>query len=100
MPRRAEHLTLGAIAGSGLAFLRANNVGLTGNALLIETAGGLLGGLSGGIAPDWLEPATSPRHRDIAHSIVLLALTATAELAQVQADCRRRAAEARVRLGI
>lgn len=66
MPGRRTHRVVGATAGAMAALVRAQNE--PSDAQLIEVLGGLVGGCLGAAAPDWLEPATSPRHRAVCHS--------------------------------
>jgi len=61
--------------------------------VLMEVAGGFLGGALGGMMPDVLEPATSPNHRKLAHSVVMLGTLTLARVVEWQTGCRRRAAE-------
>jgi membrane-bound metal-dependent hydrolase YbcI (DUF457 family) len=66
MPNRKVHIMAGIMSGTAVAGYRARN--LTGEDLLLELAGGCLGGLIGGIAPDLFEPAINSWHRSVAHS--------------------------------
>ena len=68
MPNRRTHIDAGAIAGTATALVMAREQ--SGAILLAELAGGMLGGALGGAMPDVLEPATSPNHRKLAHSLV------------------------------
>ena len=60
------HLGVGHAIGGGAAALAARDV--YGVYYLAELAGGVVGGGVGAFLPDRIEPATSPRHRSIAHS--------------------------------
>lgn len=66
MPGKETHKYVGAAAGVALAAFEAH--GQPKNYFLIEMAGGALGGMVGGMAPDWLEPAISSWHRGVCHS--------------------------------
>lgn len=66
MPNKATHVRAGMISGGAVATLQARD--LSGAALLAEVLGGILGGYCGGRLPDVIEPPTSPRHRQTAHS--------------------------------
>jgi len=37
--------------------------------MVAEAAGGMVGGIGGGLLPDWIDTPCSPRHRDEAHSM-------------------------------
>lgn len=90
MPNRGTHVAAGAIVGGATALVLANERPPT--AAWPELAGGLLGGALGGILPDVLEPATSPNHRKLAHSVVVAGSLALAEVTEWQAACRARSA--------
>jgi len=68
MPNRPTHQTVGALAGGAMAAARAH--GVEDSQFLAETIGGIVGGWVGGVLPDILEPATSPHHRKVMHSVV------------------------------
>ena len=38
-----------------------------------ETAGGMVGGWLGGALPDWIDPPTSPNHRNFGHGVATVA---------------------------
>lgn len=90
MPNYRTHLATGTVAGGIAAGLLATHA--SPPFAVAEVAGGLLGGAIGGVMPDVLEPATSPNHRKLAHSLVAAGSLALADIAQWQAACRRRAA--------
>lgn len=73
MPNRAVHLRLGA--ASGVAFATYQAWGQPGPYVFAEGAGGLVGGMGGGLLPDWIDTPCSPRHRAEAHS---MSITGTA----------------------
>ena len=65
MPNRKVHATVGAIAGfSSLVFTPPR----CQTASLAVPLGRTVGGLLGGCLPDLLEPASTPRHREVCHS--------------------------------
>src|SRR5258708_140013 len=61
------HKAIGMTSGAIFAAYKAKNQ--TPENFIIEAIGGALGGYAGGILPDYLEPAISSWHRDIAHSV-------------------------------
>src|SRR5690242_12658174 len=86
MPNRSTHATVGSISGGTFAVLRAADA--PAPHLIVEAIGGLFGGWLGGILPDVLEPATSPNHRQLAHSVVAGGALTFAQLSEWQASCR------------
>ena len=97
MPNRSTHLPVGGFSGMSIAAFLARNEPV--ECVLLEGIGGALGGSVGGLLPDGLEPATSPRHRKFCHSYAAaggVALTASV-VAEWQAQCRRWAAEQRAK---
>lgn len=52
-----------------------------------------VGGIIGSIAPDVIEPATSPNHRALFHSLFTAGSLGAAAVADFAADCHRTAAE-------
>lgn len=89
MANYRTHLATGTVVGGIAAGLLATHVAPPFAAA--EVAGGLLGGAIGGIMPDVLEPATSPDHRKLAHSVVAAGALGLADVTQRQAACRGRA---------
>ena len=69
MPNRDIHWQAGAAAGGGYAAYLA--WGQPTEDVVAETAGGLIGGVIGGLLPDWIDPPTGPGHRAEAHSIAI-----------------------------
>jgi len=72
MGTRLEHVLIGALAGLGIyslyKWLKKETATLEG-ALGSVAFGGLVG-----LVPDVIEPATSPNHRSLFHSVALLFL--------------------------
>ena len=67
MANGALHSVVGATSGIGVAVYRARDQDLL--RIILEAAGGGLGGYIGGRLPDLLEPAAgNPNHRNLAHS--------------------------------
>ena len=87
MPNRDMHLNAGAITGAFAALVMVH--GENDTLALAEIVGGVIGGALGGLAPDVLEPATSPHHRKLAHSMVAAGALTLAKVAEWQAGCRR-----------
>ena len=90
MPNRATHEAVGAASGAAFALLRVGGDAPTLQAVA-EVLGGALGGWMGGVIPDVLEPATTPNHRELAHSIAAGGTLTLARLAEWQASCRTEA---------
>jgi hypothetical protein len=68
MPGKSVHVAFGAGAGATTAAIRARKQPLRN--VLVETAGGAIGGYFGARVPDLIEPGMhNPRHRSVAHSI-------------------------------
>jgi len=91
MPNRQTHLPVGTTFGVGAALLQLLRTPAAYRA--IELIGAALGGACGGIAPDLLEPALSPGHRSVLHSIVVGGAGTMGLVAHVQGRCREMAAE-------
>ncbi len=89
MPKRVTHEIVGAASGAAFALFRVSDAP-TSHALA-EVLGGALGGWMGGALPDILEPATTPNHREVAHSVVAGGALTLARLAEWQATCRSEA---------
>lgn len=68
MPNRKVHTTTGTIIGGGFALYKARNQ--EPHHMALEAIGGALAGSIGGRIPDLIDPATSPRHRSIGHSVI------------------------------
>lgn len=64
-------MATGAVTGGAAAFLVSRDE--TPLVVALRTVAGVLGGCHGGALPDLLEPATSPTHRSLAHSLLALA---------------------------
>jgi len=67
MPNRDVHGQVGAVPGTAYATYLA--WGQPRAYLVAEAAGGLVGGIGGGLLPDCIDIPTSPRHRAEAHSL-------------------------------
>ncbi len=94
MPNSEAHKIIGGLAGlTSLHFLPPLSLG-GGSATL---AGRVAGGVVGGLLPDWLEPATSPRHRSTCHSAAAggVALTDLHIARNIEAYLQSRSAEIR-----
>ena len=92
MPNRATHARVGAATGAAVAAFRAREAPTP--QMLTEVIGGLVGGWLGRVLPDVLEPATSPHHRQLAHSAVAGGALTLARVAEWQASCRASATAA------
>jgi hypothetical protein len=68
MSDRSTHKLAGVGSGAAFAAYRAKDQSF--ESLLVEVAGGAIGGYLGGILPDILEPAISSWHRSVAHSYI------------------------------
>jgi membrane-bound metal-dependent hydrolase YbcI (DUF457 family) len=89
MPNRSTHAWVGVAVGVGMAATRVAH--LPRSQALPEVIGAMTGGFLGGILPDVLEPATSPNHRKMAHSLIAAGGLTLARVTETQATCRRRA---------
>jgi len=69
MANRNFHLTIGGISGGGRYLLDISNK--KENIHIGELMASILGGVLGGVIPDYLDPPTSPNHRALAHSVSL-----------------------------
>jgi hypothetical protein len=65
MPNRDVHLPVGAASGAAYAAYHAWVQ--PGPYIFAEAAGGLVGGIGGGLLTDWIDTPCSPRHRAEAH---------------------------------
>lgn len=90
MPRRSTHAIAGIGAGVVTAAIRAKD--LPEDCKLAELVGGAVGGWLGGVLPDVIEPATTPNHRNVAHSVAAGGGLTLAKVADAQAKCREQAA--------
>ncbi len=89
MPGHSTHLKAGTISGAAAGFLAARAV--TPDRTGRDTAVGALGGAIGGTAPDLLEPATSPAHRDLCHSLIFTTALSVGLYALWRGKCREQA---------
>jgi hypothetical protein len=90
MPDSRTHQIVGSLVGGGNALISAWDSDPAGT--LIELVGGMYGGSVGGLLPDWIEPALSPKHRRLAHSWGALLASIATNLQAAQDECRRQAA--------
>lgn len=86
MPNRETHARVGVALGGIDAALRV--ISAPTCYVMAETLGGLLGGYIGGVLPDLIEPATTPNHRQVAHSLAVCGALSLARVAEWQAICR------------
>jgi len=93
MPNRKKHVSVGGAAG--VAYAALNALDQSPFNLVLEAIGGFAGGKVGGCIPDFLDPATTPNHRDMAHSLLavggVLALAAKDKLMSWHQDLRDKA---------
>lgn len=89
MPGRKVHTAAGAIVGGAYAWHKAR--GESDGNRLVETGAGILSGALAGRLPDILEPARSPNHRGIAHSLVAGYAVTAVKLDDWSNSCRQRA---------
>ena len=68
------HTAVGIIAGGAAGAISARNERI--EHAVAEFVGAVIGGALGGKVLDVVEPATTPRHRDVAHSLTANALLA------------------------
>ncbi len=71
MPNRPVHIAVGVPAGIAFSLYKAQLE--NSQATLLEAIGGALGGFSGGVLPDLVDPPDGPNHRRIAHGIAPIA---------------------------
>lgn len=70
MPNKGTHAAVGVMAGvSAAAYVSRRET--DGLARALQLVGGAVGGYHGGVLPDVLEPAITPMHRSISHSLAL-----------------------------
>lgn len=89
MPNRGVHLQWSAAAGGAVAALMAH--GLPPEYFLAEVLGGVASAGLAGLLPDVLEPAVTPMHRGIAHSVTTLGLLTQIPAFQAREHCRAQA---------
>jgi hypothetical protein len=77
MPSRDIHRPVGAVAGAGYSAYHAHRRYRRHPApavpVVAETIGGFVSGWLGGALPDWIDPPTSPNHRNFGHGIATVA---------------------------
>lgn len=92
MANRTEHAFVGVLAGAVYAALWSTQRAQTDElGRFAEFLGGVFGGYVGGVLPDQLEPATSPKHRQMMHSFLVLVGVAGTSLVTARAHCRAQA---------
>ena len=69
MPNYDVHFQVGAAAGGGYALYMS--YGQPGWHIVAETAGGVFGGIAGGLLPDRIDAPSNPWHRAEAHSVAI-----------------------------
>ncbi len=88
------HKTVGVVAGAAVAVARSGGQKTWKRA--VEVVGGGLGGYVGASLPDILEPAVSPHHRNVGHSVSAgaIVLAGASKLAgDWERSCRSKADE-------
>lgn len=90
MPDARTHHVVGGLVGGSSALWNARTSDADGR--IVECVGGMYGGSLGGLLPDWIEPALSPRHRGVAHSWGALLGSFATTVQAAQDECRRQAA--------
>jgi hypothetical protein len=90
MPNRNVHVRVGVLSGTVAAAWCAHHAAVSN--IAVEVVAGAVGGAIGGLLPDIIEPATSPAHRNLAHSAAALAAISLIRTAELQAHCREQAA--------
>jgi hypothetical protein len=78
MSNGRTHWVVGAVAGG--IWVGVTAAELPGSEAAMLLGGGVAGGVIGGILPDLLEPASTPRHRSLAHSWLTLAAVTQARV--------------------
>lgn len=68
MPNRTVHRTVGVGAGVATSAVLSDN--LQQPSRIVEIFAAAIGGYVGAAAPDWIDPATTPNHRSVGHSVV------------------------------
>jgi hypothetical protein len=90
MPRRPTHITAGCISGLAAGILTSKK--LPTDHQLLHVVCATIGGTIGGLAPDSLEPALSPHHRSLFHSLAVGSAAGSGLIANWQARCHEAAA--------
>jgi membrane-bound metal-dependent hydrolase YbcI (DUF457 family) len=91
MPRKSAHFAIGSASGIATGVLTCGSLPQEHRMIFVAFAG--VGGALGGLAPDVLEPAVSPNHRSLFHSLSAAGSIGAAWLAEWPADCQHAAAE-------
>jgi hypothetical protein len=90
MPRRPTHISAGCISGLAAGILTSKQ--LPSEHQLLHLVCATIGGTIGGLAPDSVEPALSPHHRSLFHSLALGGAASSGLIANWQARCHEAAA--------
>ena len=90
MPRRPTHISAGCISGLTAGILTSKQ--LPSEHQLLHVVCATIGGALGGLAPDSLEPALSPHHRSLFHSLAVGGVATSGLVANWQASCHEAAA--------
>jgi hypothetical protein len=91
MPRRTTHINVGALSGLTAGMVTSDALAKEYQALHILCA--CIGGTLGGGAPDVFEPALSPNHRSLFHSLAAGSGVASGLIADWQTKCHQLAAD-------
>lgn len=89
MPRKPTHVMGGFLTGTAASGIGANAVPERHRSQFMLAAA--LGGIIGGIAPDFLDPPDTPNHRSTFHSLVAIGLLVAAAKANWHAHCLEQA---------
>lgn len=87
MPRRQTHLAVGLLSGVGAGIVSGRHLPHDEHFLHVVFA--TIGGGVGGLAPDLLEPAGSPNHRDLFHSLLAAGVISKLLGGHWQSHCER-----------
>ena len=91
MPRRRVHVAAGGAIGIAIGVATSRKLPRGHQDTHMAFAG--IGGVLGSVAPDVLEPATSPNHRAFFHSVAACVALSAARAADWASKCHRAAAE-------
>jgi membrane-bound metal-dependent hydrolase YbcI (DUF457 family) len=91
MPRRTTHIGAGALCGIAAGVFTAESLPKKYQGLHFVCV--TIGGVFGGVAPDLLEPALSPHHRSLFHSLAVGGAATSGLMSDWQAKCHEMAAD-------